>query len=243
MIKIHSLLSKDCADDIRTRYTNGESTRDIAKTYSVSYQTISKVLKTIGVEINKGRSISKKLVGKPSHRKGIKASEETKLKMRSIDRTNRKTTKGRVYTEEQKQKMRDAFARNREYRLEILNRASAVATSNRKLTNEERNKRRKQRIRYKNLINRFISASGIKKTVKTSHTLGYSQADFVKHIQSQFREGMSWEDRESFHVDHKIPVAHFLRNGVTDPRIVNALSNLQPLYPHENRTKSDKLFL
>lgn len=241
MIKIHLLLQSNCANDIRDRYIRGESTRDIAKIYSVSFQTISKALRLIGVEIDKGRIISGKLTGRESKRKGIKVSEETKLKMRRIDRSNRKTTKGRIYTEEQKQNMRDAFAKNREYRLSLLKMASDVAIKKRKLSNEERINRNRQRTRYKNLINRFISASGIKKTVKTSRILGYSQNEFVKHIESQFRDGMSWKDRESFHIDHIVPVAHFLRSGITDPKTVNALSNLQPLYPNENRAKSDKI--
>ncbi|AVH85447.1 hypothetical protein Rostov1_00057 [Vibrio phage Rostov-1] len=51
---------------------------------------------------------------------------------------------------------------------------------------------------------------------------------------------MSWDNWGEWHIDHIKPVAQFKREGITDPKIINALSNLQPLWAEENLKKSDK---
>lgn len=67
--------------------------------------------------------------------------------------------------------------------------------------------------------------------------VGYSRLDLKKRIECQFKEGMSWENRSEWHIDHKKPISRFISQGVTDPKIINALSNLQPLWAHENLSK------
>lgn len=223
-------------NDMVTMYISGNSCNDIAVTYGVAKNTIRGVLLESGISLNKARSISKKATGRPSKRKGTKASEETRLKMRSIDRTHYKRTTGRIYTEEQRQKMKDAWAR----------RKAALPPKEARikkpvLKTEERILREKQRARYKNLYRRLIVATGKKKCTKTEAAMGYTRQEFVTHIESQFKEGMSWSIRESFHVDHITPVDAFLTAGIYEPKRVNALSNLQPLYPAENRAKSNKI--
>lgn len=74
-------------------------------------------------------------------------------------------------------------------------------------------------------------------TGKYEEILGYTQDEFISHIESQFKDGMSWDRRSEFHVDHIRPIKVFLDEGVTDPKIINALSNLQPLWAHENLSK------
>ena len=75
---------------------------------------------------------------------------------------------------------------------------------------------------------------------KYESLLGYTQSEFIEHIESQFKEGMSWERRSEFHVDHIKPIKAFIDEGITDPAVINALSNLQPLWAHENRSKGAK---
>jgi hypothetical protein len=77
-------------------------------------------------------------------------------------------------------------------------------------------------------------------TGKYEEILGYTQDEFISHIESQFKDGMSWDRRSEFHVDHIRPIKVFLDEGVTDPKIINALSNLQPLWAHENLSKGAK---
>jgi len=73
---------------------------------------------------------------------------------------------------------------------------------------------------------------------KEGHTidlLGYSALDLKNHIESLFTEGMTWDNHGEWHIDHIKPVISFHKE--TLPRIVNALSNLQPLWAKENRDK------
>lgn len=51
---------------------------------------------------------------------------------------------------------------------------------------------------------------------------------------------MNWSNRGEWHLDHKKPVSRFIKQGITDPSIINALSNLQPLWAHENLSKGNK---
>ena len=90
-------------------------------------------------------------------------------------------------------------------------------------------------------LQRLLKLTGKKKASRTYEALGYTEKDFVAHIESQFLRGMTWTERESFHVDHIIPISWFFKNGITDPSIINALSNLRPVFPLENRQKSDTL--
>lgn len=70
--------------------------------------------------------------------------------------------------------------------------------------------------------------------------LGYSLSDLKHHLESQFKDGMLWENRSEWHIDHIKPIKAFLDEGITDPKIINALDNLQPLWAHENLSKGAK---
>lgn len=67
--------------------------------------------------------------------------------------------------------------------------------------------------------------------------LGYTREDFIAHIESLWEEGMSWDNRSEWHIDHIKSIKSFKDEGITDPKIVNALSNLQPLWAEDNLRK------
>lgn len=71
--------------------------------------------------------------------------------------------------------------------------------------------------------------------------LGYTSKDLKDHIESQFKPGMSWDNYGEWEIDHKIPIKWYFDNGIQDPKVVNALGNLQPLWKSENRSKGAKL--
>jgi hypothetical protein len=48
---------------------------------------------------------------------------------------------------------------------------------------------------------------------------------------------MSWENRDEWHVDHINSIKSYVDDGVTDPKVINALSNLQPLWVEDNLKK------
>lgn len=70
--------------------------------------------------------------------------------------------------------------------------------------------------------------------------LGYSGADLVRHLERQFEKGMTWENHGQWHIDHIIPVSEFVRQGITDPSVINCLSNLRPMWAKDNLSKGAK---
>lgn len=71
---------------------------------------------------------------------------------------------------------------------------------------------------------------------------GYTREELVNRIESLFSDGMCWENYGFYgwHIDHIVPVKVFVENGITDPRVVNDLDNLQPMWRDENQRKSSK---
>jgi len=67
-----------------------------------------------------------------------------------------------------------------------------------------------------------------KKNDKTIKLLGYSALDLKNHIEFLFTEGMSWDNYGEWHIDHIKQIVSFDKK--TPSSIVNALSNLRPLW-------------
>lgn len=70
--------------------------------------------------------------------------------------------------------------------------------------------------------------------------LGYSREDFKSYMEPLFLEGMSWENHGEWHIDHIRPVAAFVKEGNFDLSEIHSLSNLQPLWAKDNRSKGAK---
>lgn len=100
-------------------------------------------------------------------------------------------------------------------------------------------KNNKHIVTYRNVLNNVVKRLKLNKNNKRSiDLLGYSIQDFKIRIESQFKPGMTWENHGEWHIDHKKAIIKFEKN--TDIRIINALSNLQPLWAKENLSKGVK---
>lgn len=93
----------------------------------------------------------------------------------------------------------------------------------------------------RDLLKRVLKLTGERKSRKTEQMLGYTSSELKTHIESQFADGMSWENRSDWHIDHIVPVAVMVSRGITSPSIINALSNLRPLWAIDNLTRSRKV--
>jgi hypothetical protein len=91
---------------------------------------------------------------------------------------------------------------------------------------------------WRSILYRYFKYFSVEKKNSTKNILGYSFLLLKERIECQFKEGMSWDNYGEWEIDHKKPLSKF--NKETKPSIVNALSNLQPLWKEENRTKSNK---
>lgn len=89
------------------------------------------------------------------------------------------------------------------------------------------------------LLRKTLEKTGGKKVARTSKHLRYTPEQLRKKLEFQMAPGMSWDNYGEWHIDHKIPVSHFLKNGETRPYVINALCNLQPLWAYDNMKKRD----
>jgi hypothetical protein len=81
--------------------------------------------------------------------------------------------------------------------------------------------------------------NGYKKDAPTAELLGCTFEELVQHFESQFHDGMTWENQGTYwHRDHFFPIS----SGNTKAEIIKLshYSNLRPLRADLNLMKSDK---
>lgn len=85
----------------------------------------------------------------------------------------------------------------------------------------------------------ILSTRGYTKKSKTQEIIGCSWADLKAHLESQFTEGMSWANRNEWHIDHRIPLV----SAKTEEELLALCkyTNLQPLWAADNLKKWTKL--
>lgn len=72
--------------------------------------------------------------------------------------------------------------------------------------------------------------------------LGYTVDELKHHLERQFLPGMSWANMGKWHIDHIVPLASFTFRDAGDPEVkrAGALTNLRPIWAHDNHVKKDK---
>ena len=71
----------------------------------------------------------------------------------------------------------------------------------------------------------------------TLELLGCSIAEARIHIESQFLDGMSWENVGDWHIDHRRPCASFDLALESNQKMCFHYTNLQPMWASENISK------
>lgn len=109
------------------------------------------------------------------------------------------------------------------------------------------------RWQYRNNINEMLYSKlkrGIYRAMGNKATgtdwygkLGYSIDELKVHIEKQFLVGMSWDNRDQWHIDHMIPICMFNIESVDSDefKVCFAIQNLRPLWPKDNRDKYYKV--
>ena len=95
------------------------------------------------------------------------------------------------------------------------------------------------KLRIADLVRKSIKSKGFVKSSRTKQILGCDHETFIKHIESQFKDGMSWDNRSEWHIDHKIPMASAKAEG--EVLALNHYTNLQPLWAMDNIKKGAKM--
>jgi len=152
-----------------------------------------------------------------------------------------------------KENTEDFLEKQKKYREENK---ENIALRRKEYTEENKNKLLKKQREYeynryhndlkyritKNIRSRTYSAfkaKGIKKSTRTLSMLGCTKEQLIVHIESQFRDGMNWDNKSEWHIDHIIPLSS-AKNESELIKLSN-YKNLQPLWEIENKIKSNKL--
>jgi len=139
-------------------------------------------------------------------------------------------------------RQREHYWANRERRL-------AMAKVRRDSRKEERNLKTRQRRKsdpqyhigmlLRERLNNCIR--GLAKSGSAVRDLGCSVEKLMDHLESLFAEGMSWNNRGEWHIDHIKPLSSF---DLTDrEQLLEAChyTNLQPLWAKDNLSKGNKV--
>lgn len=119
----------------------------------------------------------------------------------------------------------------------------------RKAHNKRSEKRRKERRntdpiyamkkRVSTRIRNYMARCGYEKKTRTHEILGIDWPGFKEHIERQFINGMTWENRDRWHIDHIIPMDS--ADCEADVIRLNHYTNLQPLWAKDNLSKGSKI--
>lgn len=90
----------------------------------------------------------------------------------------------------------------------------------------------------------YKSLNGNKNDQPWEKLVGYDCQELRQHLESQFKDGMTWENYGKWQIDHRIPISLFNITSVKSKGFKKcwALENLQPLWGKENILKRNKLF-
>ena len=82
------------------------------------------------------------------------------------------------------------------------------------------------------------------KSDRTENLIGISIKELKTYLESQFKEGMTWENYGFYgwHIDHIKPLSSFDLNNPEEQKKAFHFTNLQPLWAKDNLKKHAKIF-
>jgi hypothetical protein len=94
--------------------------------------------------------------------------------------------------------------------------------------------------RVRSRIREALRDQRVKKSKKSVETIGCGWGDLRIHLELLFKDGMSWDNMNLWHIDHIIP----LSSAKNEDELIRLchFSNLQPLWAYENLKKGAKQF-
>jgi hypothetical protein len=92
----------------------------------------------------------------------------------------------------------------------------------------------------KNLRTRLYHAlKGQARNGSAVRDMGCTVEELRKHLESEWQEGMSWDNYGEWHIDHVVPLSRFNLSDRTELLRACHYTNLQPLWAKENILKKD----
>lgn len=184
---------------------------------------------------------------------GFKAACKDCRKIES--KNNYNFEKAKEYREKNKEKRRkqhnDWYSKNREarlkkkkeYREKNKDKLKKYRMENKHINREfyQRHKDNplfKLKSSIRSRIRIAIKKQRLNKNTSTAKMLGCTWEGLKEHLESQFTEGMTWDNYGEWHVDHIKPLA--LAKTEEELIKLNHYTNLQPLWAKDNLSKGSK---
>lgn len=79
------------------------------------------------------------------------------------------------------------------------------------------------------------------KSQSTKELVGCDWSFLVAYLESKFKEGMTWQNRNMWHIDHIRPLSSFDLSDPEQQRKACHYTNLQPLWAKDNIRKGNKI--
>lgn len=95
--------------------------------------------------------------------------------------------------------------------------------------------------RLRNLLNQAIRLYSGTKQCSVDKLIGCSIQDLKNYLESLFKDGMNWNNKHLWHIDHILPCSSFDLTNIVEQQKCFHYTNLQPLWAKENLMKSNKI--
>ena len=190
-----------------------------------------------------------------------KFRDENKNKIALKDKKYRENNKEKIalYQKQYRQNKKEEIALTKKIYRELHKETISLREKtwyqyNKDIASISRKKRRntpkgKLEMFIRHSLQRMLKAIKENKNIDSLRTLEYTPLELKKHIESQFKNDMTWENHgKIWHIDHQISINYFINNldikNISQEelhRIINSLENLKPLYIFDNLSKGAKL--
>jgi hypothetical protein len=91
--------------------------------------------------------------------------------------------------------------------------------------------------RLRRRINQALRTANASKCGGMVEASGCDLSSLVRHIESQFADGMSWLNRNEWHIDHIVPLSAFDLADHDQQKVAFHFTNLRPLWATDNLRK------
>lgn len=112
------------------------------------------------------------------------------------------------------------------------------AQKKRQRQNNPRPKEKNLKTKIREKIRTYLKSN---KSHRMHEYIGCSYPELRTWLESQFTEGMSWDNYGEWHIDHYVPLAYFNADDEKDALIAWHYLNLRPLWAEDNLLKADEL--
>jgi hypothetical protein len=139
----------------------------------------------------------------------------------------------KIYRENNSEKRKETLKKHYENNKTEINRKQVLRNKKRYKTNYLYRVIHNLRIRTKEYLKQHHSNG------KFFNTIGCKPNFLREHLEKQFKDGMSWENYGSWHIDHIIPLSS--AKNIEEISKLCHYTNLQPLWASENLSKGNKI--